>query len=433
MYRVLLFLIWGVCTMLVQTVHGENIYTANNPLIRYMGRIDFDQSDHALLSWSGSSIIVTFRGTKIAAVMSGANSKVALYVDGVKQSELYQIRSGNDTVRIADNLTDSEHEVIIRRASLVDLPLITFYSIVTDGELLEQPNNGKIKLEYFGDSVSEGYAAATPDGMGRDDRAYDDNTSAYTCLLAELLDAEYTNISIGGLAVCEGAGSVKLGMEKRFDKLYPFNSNKLWDFTKYKPDLCIMALGVNEYYISGGISWDEWRSRYKQIVLKLRAEYGEDTPFLFAVAPMVSSRSEPVLNVKKLVSELKSLGINASHYIYSFLSYNGHLIASEHQRAATELYKFINENRLVSGLKPEVVQPEKAVYIDRNNRKLIIKGSDRMIDSLDVYTVNGVVIKSANVGKSDVEVDVSDVQAGIYFAKINYGNRSETYKLISTY
>lgn len=410
-------------------MHCENKYAANNQLIHYMGRVDFDQENNVLLSWSGSSIHVKFKGTKISAILSGANSKVAFYVDGIKQTMLYKIKSNKDTILISNNLADIEHEVIIRRASLVDLPLITFYGILIDGELVE-PEKKKIRLEYFGDSVSEGYAAATPDGVGRDDRNYDDNTSAYTCLLSEMLGAEYNNISIGGIAVCEGAGTVKLGMETRFDKLYPFSSNKLWDFSRYKPDLCIMALGVNEYYISGGIPWDEWRLRYKQIVLKLRAEYGDNTIFLFAAAPMISSRSESVLNIKQLVTELKSLGINASYYIYSFLSYNGHLIASEHQRAANELYNYINSNKLVSHLKSEIMQNTKNVYFDKATHKLFITGSDKIIDSVQIYTSNGVLAKSSISKNANAELDMSGFINGIYFAKINYSNGFETNKII---
>jgi len=425
-----LALIIILCCITFQTVRCENSYAASNQLIRYMGRVDFDPQNNALLSWSGSSIIVKFKGTKISAVLSGMNSKVAFYIDGVKQVQLYTIKSNNDTVSIVQNLSDAEHELIIRQASLVNYAQIHFYCILTDGQLLEQPSNNRIRLEYFGDSVSEGCAAATPDGMGRDNNAYDDNTSAYTCLLADLLKAEYNNISIGGIAVCKGAGTVKLGMETRFDKQYPFNSDKLWDFTKYKPDLCVMALGVNDYYNTGGITWDEWRSRYKEIVLRLRAEYGDSTPFLFAAAPMISSRSEPVMNIKKLVAELKSMGVNASCYVYSFYSYNGHLNASEHQKAASELYNYIQTTNVLTAIKSEIIQPKENMYYNTTSHKLLINESAKIIDSLKIYSMNGTLLKCFNINNLKNEYDVSDLANGIYVVQLKYSKVIKTQKII---
>lgn len=395
-----------------------------------MGRIPLDTERNALLSWPGSAVKIKFQGTSFSATLSGINAKVAFYIDGIKQSSLYKISRNNETVVIAENLTPAIHEIIIRKASLVDDAVVKFHGIITDGELLPPENNTPLRIEYFGNSVSEGYAAGIQDGQGRDNRAYDDNTSAYTCLLSEMLNAEYHNISIGGIALCQGAGTVNLGMETRYDKLYPFQSNELWDFSRFKPDLCIMALGVNEFYASGGIPWETWREKYKNLVLKLQTYYGENTLFLFAVAPMVSSRSESVKNMKLVVADLQANGVKAMAYVYSFMSYNGHPIASEHQKMAEELYQFIIDNQLISGINQEVVS-EHSIYYDSENKSVCISASEPL-KSVSIYSIDGHRLLYEKPETELLNLPITTWNAGVYIIQANTSRQRFSKKIVLT-
>ena len=422
-----------VLSMFCQQMISTNYYPASDQRIRYTGRIDFDQNQNALISWSGNYASFSFTGAKVSVVLSGINSKVALYVDGIKQPTLYTIKKDKDTVQVADNLPVETHSIVVRRASLVDLPLITFHGVLTDGDLLQVTDDKKLKLEFYGNSVSEGYAAATPDGAGRDNRGYDDNSSAYTCLLAQLLNADYQNVSIGGIAVCAGAGSVKIGMETRFDKLYPFTSSTLWDFSRYKPDLCIMALGVNEYYNAGGVTWDEWRARYKAIVYTLLQKYGTETSFLFAAAPMIPSRSQPVLNIKQLVSELNGEGIKAYQYVYSFFSYNGHPVASEHIKMANELYDFIQTNHIATSVEEHPLKPaDNVVKYDSKSRRLTVENTANKLVSVKIYSAPGIIKYDQSVKNHLFEMTLAGYEPGIYLVSILCNGVNSTQKILVT-
>ncbi|MDP4276106.1 MAG: GDSL-type esterase/lipase family protein [Bacteroidota bacterium] len=426
-YAVLL----GLICLLSGQVLAVNNYLPTDQRIQFMGRTDFDEQHNALLSWSGSAILIKFNGTAISAVLSGLNAKVAFYIDGVKQSSLYTIKTNTgDTVLIANDLAQGDHELIIRQASLVNYAQIHFKGLLVDGQLLDHTKSYRLKLEYYGDSVSDGCAAATPDGCGRDNNLYDDNTSSYTCLLAEKLNAEYNNVSIGGIALCEGAGSVKLGMETRFDKQYPFNSSKLWDFSTYKPDLCIMALGINDYYNPGGITWDEWRARYKALIYKLRQVYGDDTPFLFAAGPMISSRSEPIKNIRLLVAELNAEGIKAYHYVYSFYSYNGHPIASEHVKMASELYDFIVSNNLTTTVKPVRTKPVNRMAYHAEGKYIEIENPDQSPETIAIYSSTGVLKYRQPVEAKHQLIDVSQYQPGLYLLKTSCQHDIDACKIL---
>lgn len=415
------FLLLAVLFLPIRLMIADNYYPASDQRIINTGRIDFDQQQNALIFWSGNYTSFSFTGTKVSVILSGTNSKVALYVDGVKQPALYSIKKDLDTVNVVQNLSLSQHLIVVRRASLVDLPLIKFHGILTDGELIDPSREKKLKLEFYGNSVSEGYAASTPDGVGRDNRVYDDNSSAYTCLLAQLLNADYQNVSIGGIAVCEGAGSVKIGMETRFDKLYPFTSASKWDFTKYKPDLCIMALGVNEYYNSGGIAWNQWRARYKNIIYSLLQKYGQETVFLFAAAPMIPSRSDPVLNIKQLVSELSAEGVKAYQYVYSFYSYNGHPIASEHVKMANELYNFIETNHIITDINQTHDVLNNLIRFDTSTKQLIVESTgSEMIDSIRIYSTTGSIKFEQPIKNQSCKIFLNNYNPGVYIVTVTY-------------
>ncbi len=406
----------------------SNYYRANDPKLRYSGRVDVDSNAQtAFMQWSGSSVTARFNGTEAAVVVSGAGVKLDTYIDGIRQPGTYTVPDNTaTTLLITRNLTPGEHELTIRKASLTEYPF-TFRGIKTNGELLQAiAVNKSLKIEYFGNSISDGYAAAAPDNRYYDYRTYDDAGWSYTCLLSEMLNAEYYNNSIGGIAVCQGTGN-GIGMETRFDKLYPLIDNRLWNFSKFIPDICVMALGVNDNDQTS-MSWSAWRERYKQIVLKLRQEYGNHTVFLFAVGPMVGPESNSVTHVKILVEELRASGINACSYVYSFTTTTTtqHPNAPEHLQMAKELYNYIRNNQLHT----DIVSPkeDQSLFYDRSSHKIKYNNTDALPKTLSVYSAQGErlhVLRNTN----NNEWNVSFLKQGIYIIEIDWKDQVVSKKI----
>ncbi|MDR0843931.1 MAG: GDSL-type esterase/lipase family protein, partial [Tannerella sp.] len=312
---------------------------------------------------------------------------------------------------IARNLPQGEHELIIRKASTTNEGLdIYFHGIKTDGSLLDASVNKPLKIEYFGNSISAGSGAGAANFPLAD--SHFDSSLSYTCLLSELLDAEYHNTSYAGIALCNGAGWLTFGMESIYDRLYPTGTSQAWNFSKFKPDICVMALGVNDNNRPGDIAWDTWRERYKQMVLKLRDEYGENTIFIFSVGPMSGPSSNAVIHGKQVVNELKTAGIKAYSYVYSFGTSNGkHPIAPQQLQMAKELYTYI-KNEVLIGDNAE----KNTLSYNNSCRKVLynIRNTSNPVYSITVYDAWGDPKYAIQNPIGNGEINVSALQKGSY-------------------
>lgn len=427
--RLLIVFLFLNTLLLNNCLFGQNTYPATSNKIKYVGRVAEVSNNSISLSWTGCTAIIRFRGTRISANVSGINHKLVFYVDGEKQNELTVLSANNQTITIANNLSNSEHELIIKRVSLVNVVLLILHNITVDGELLDIPQiPERKKIEFFGNSVSEGYASGAQDALQADDFALSDHSKAYTSLLADSLNAEYHNTSISGIAVCQGAGPFTAGMETRYDKLYPLDSARIWDFKKFIPDLCVMALGVNDYLKPvTGMNWTTWKERYKQLIINLRNQYGSDTQFLFAVAPMIGSQTAPVISIKMLVAELNALGIKASYYVYSFITAK-HPIEFEQKKMASELFNYIKLNNILTTDISQLSNTESSIYYDSTNKCLELKDNNCFNQSILIYTHQGKLVKKIKLNNG--KANVIGVESGVYILKWRNGKQLMAQKMI---
>lgn len=347
----------------------NSLITPDNKCFEYIGRIDFSNSLIPNLIWSGSSVSVNFDGTKISGVFSAKDGKIAVYVDG-KRIRVENITKPMSLVKV-ENLEQGNHNVTFLRASMVETGRISFNGIITAGTVSAPSNSKDLKIEFFGNSVSEGYAAGAMCEANRDNRAYDDHSLSYSHLTAQLLNADYHNTSICGIAVTDGSGWIPFGMQSCYDRIDPYNVDSKWNFNNFKPLICVMALGINDTYKDNGVIDKAWRNNYKDMVLKIKENYGDNTRFVFSIPPMIDENSMAVQNLSTLVKELQNLGVKAFYFQYQQPITQGHPIAVEHEKIAQELYDFIIKNHLTD----EIIS---GVGHIKNNNKLSLKAKKEL-------------------------------------------------------
>ncbi len=78
---------------------------------------------------------------------------------------------------------------------------------------------------------------------------------------------------------------------------------------------------------------------------------------------------------------------------------------------------------------PEIANSEFVVYPNPASSQIAISG-DLMIDNIDIMDVSGKRVMSVSARANDVSFDVSALEAGIYFVRIESGNLIQTKKLM---
>ena len=112
---------------------------------------------------------------------------------------------------------------------------------------------------------------------------------SYAWMTARKLNAKLHNISQGGIALLDGTGYFGapgyLGVESCYDKieyLPDLGEVKQWDFSRYTPDVVVVAIGQNDAHPDNympadydGVKAKRWRERYEWLIRRLMQLYPE--------------------------------------------------------------------------------------------------------------------------------------------------------------
>jgi lysophospholipase L1-like esterase len=223
---------------------------------------------------SGSHITATFKGTAIAAGFDVTENQpgfptLAWQIDGgdFQESEVAA------TVDLATDLSDGEHEILLMARGLDENqsrwtpPLVaslTFLGfVVTGGELIPSPRPERPKLEFLGDSITEGVLVHADQATASWNA---DGRLAYPCQTALKLDAEWRQVGFGRLGLTvTGNGGVPIANDS-FDWIYEDVPRDDW-----QPDLVVINLGTNDWEASA----TDFASAYETYLTTVREAYPE--------------------------------------------------------------------------------------------------------------------------------------------------------------
>ncbi len=115
-----------------------------------------------------------------------------------------------------------------------------------NAKILEPSRLPKRKIEFFGNSITCGYAINdkvhdSPNGY------YENNYDAYAAITARHFNAQYHCTSKSGIGII--VSWFPLIMPEMYDRLDPTDSASKWDFSKYTPDLVVINLLQNDSWI----------------------------------------------------------------------------------------------------------------------------------------------------------------------------------------
>ncbi len=336
---------------------GHFFIDAADEYIKYNGRINFENPSAPVIYWGGSSIKIRVTGGKVKAMLK--DEKGENYFNIVIDDE-YQKWIKLDTIAqwytLASNLPEGEHTVGLVKRNEWDTGSTTFYGFeITDGDILEQPASSGRIIEFFGNSITAGYAIENDTGGDSPDSIYTNNYTTYGAITARHFDADYYGTVRSGIGIM--VSWFPLIMPEMYNRLDPNDPESVWDFSQVQPDIVVVNLFQNDSWLVNMPDHESFKLRfgtqkpdendiiesYKNFVASLRRVY-PNANIICALGSMDATREDSPWPryVESAVEQLYDDRIYT--LFFPFIEKGGHPRVEDNKVMAEKLIAFIEEN-----------------------------------------------------------------------------------------
>ncbi|TVZ07712.1 GDSL-like lipase/acylhydrolase family protein [Cellulophaga sp. RHA_52] len=336
----------------------KTIITNTNKDITYWGRVNSNTTDSTDLHWSGTSIKLNFEGTSIQALLQDEKGEnyYNVLVDN-DSAKLLRLDTTKRYYTLASNLKKGKHTVELFKRTEWDKGKTSFFGFKLNkqGKILPKDSPKARKIEFYGNSITAGYAVEDFTGKDRPDSTYTNNYLSYAALTARHFNAEYRAICKSGIGVT--VSWFPIIMPELYNRLDPNNENSVWDFSLYQPDVVVVNLFQNDSWIVNMPKNEEFKHRfgnkkpeddffitaYQNFITSLRKEYPK-AKIICALGAMDATKE----NSKWMNFISKTAAKIADKNVYThFMPYKntpGHPSINEQKEMAKSLIAFIDKN-----------------------------------------------------------------------------------------
>jgi len=346
-----------VCLVYSLQCSAQVIVKANDPHIHYMGRVAMRDSA-AELTWSATSVKINFSGTGVKAILKDERSdnNYDVIIDGRVVSILHPEKTKKDYI-LASDLPYGKHRLELFKRTEWAMGKTWLYGFELDegGKILPPPPAKKRKIEFFGNSITCGYADIDTTGKDRGTSPYEDGYISYAAITARHFDAEFHNTSKSGIGIT--VSWFPLIMPEMYDRFDATDPNSKWDFTKYTPDVVVINLFQNDSWITNMPNNEQFKARfgtaapspnfiikaYRDFVATIRKTYPKAQIICVLGSMDATKPGSPWPGyIDKAVAQFHDKRIY-THFI-PYKSTPGHPNAKEQQVMADDLIGFIENN-----------------------------------------------------------------------------------------
>ncbi len=347
----------GLCIIASLRCTAQTIIKSNDHHIRYSGRIAMTDST-AELSWSANSITIDFYGTGISAWLKDERSdnNYNIIVDGKVISVLHPEQIKKE-YRLVSGLPDGKHTLELFKRTEWAMGKTWFYQfmLAKGGKVLAAPVEKKRKMEFFGNSITCGYADIDTTGKDRGTSTYEDGYRSYAALTARHFDAEFYNTSKSGIGIT--ISWFPLIMKEMYDRLDATDPYSKWNFSKYTPDLVVINLFQNDSWLVNMPENAQFKAKfgttkptpdflieaYRDFVKKVRVKYPKAQIICILGSMDATKEGSPWPGyIEKAVAALNDNKIHTHTIPYKGTP--GHPSVKEQQAMADNLIDYIGKN-----------------------------------------------------------------------------------------
>ena len=339
----------GSLFAIAKPVHKLEVhfFKADDPHIKYVGRIDFSNPQLPRFWSPGVYIQAKFKGTSLEITVNdevlygNTHNYLEIAIDNNKPFRI-QTTGKVNVLKVAYNLPSGTHTVTICKDTEAGIGYIEFAGLKC--EKLLSVSSPKRKIEFIGDSITCGSGIDQSTVKCDQGKWYDQHNAylSYGPTTARTLDAEWHLTSVSGIGMIHSCCGMKITMPQVFDKVQLRDDSLQWDFTKFTPDVVTICLGQND----GKQDSVAFCSAYVHFIRKVRSYYPK-ADIVCLSSPMANAELTPVLRryISGIVQYVNTNGDKkVTDYFFS-RSYNDgcgtHPDMAQHQLIAAELTEYL--------------------------------------------------------------------------------------------
>ena len=215
------------------------------------------------------------------------------------------------------------------------------------------------RIEVYGDSVSAGEVSEAVDYTGKEDPEhngeYSNSWYSYAWMTARRLNAQIHDIAQGGIALRDHTGwfyePEAIGMETAWNKIHYnplFGNATEWDFSKYTPQVVIVAIGQNDNHPDDYMKEDynserskQWREHYKAFIEGMKKQYPEAK--IVCCTTLLFHDESWDRSIGEVVKELDHPDVTQCLFTRNGKGTPGHLRIPEAEEMSQELADYIEK------------------------------------------------------------------------------------------
>jgi lysophospholipase L1-like esterase len=150
---------------------------------------------------------------------------------------------------LAQGLPAVSHSIELFKRTEWEMGKTTFFQFVLakDATVLPASPAKKRKIEFFGNSITCGYAVEDTTGQDRGSAPYENGYISYAAITARHYNADYVCTAKSGIGVL--VSWFPLIMPEMYNRLDASDPTSIWDFSKYTPDVVVINLFQNDSWI----------------------------------------------------------------------------------------------------------------------------------------------------------------------------------------
>jgi hypothetical protein len=353
-----LFFCFGSCKA-QETDHRahEKFFAANNDFIRITGRVE-QHKDSVSIYWQGTSILFNMDGTGARVVMNDERGEnyFNVVIDGVSL-KYFKLKKGKHEYSIATDLPKGKHTLELIKRTEWDRGKTVFsgVNLTDDAGIVALPPARRRTIEFFGNSITSGYANEDYSGHDSPDSSLTNNYYSYAAITARHFDANFYCTSKSGIGIM--LSWFPLTMPELYDRLNPSDSTSHWKFSTVEPQVVVINLFQNDSWLVKNPDHESFKKTfgttaptekfiirsYKDFVSSIRQVYPRST-IICLLGPMdITKDGSPWPGyVTKAVDELADPKI--LYHFFPYTSKTGHPRVEQHKQAADDLIRFIEAN-----------------------------------------------------------------------------------------
>lgn len=400
----------------MQGVYSQIIVPVNDPNIVYIGRWDKSAVDVFHSYWGGAYIKVKFTGKTIKLRLAAAvnlvvnidnnmNVKVAGTIGDIEMSTS-SLRSGTHTAIIA---AQGRYDEIQCKGLILEDGAATVSAPVND------------IIEYIGNSITSG------------DMTTLDYLSAYAWPTGRILaNSEHTQIAMPGITLVDGYSfypgwgeAPRKGMNVQYFCQKEPNKDFVtqWKFNSYTPRIIVMNLGTNDKTLN--VKAALFTSSYIKFIQDVRVLFPTtDICVMRTFNGSFASETETLVNQLIAGDDTKLHFINTTDWLTTadFVKDGIHPTDAGHEKIALKLAPLLQPYlspattvKSVIGNETELV----SVFPNPTSHLVTVQVENSPNSIVKIFTINGQQLYSANTVQSNIQIDVSGFEKGIYLIEVS--------------